>query len=392
VRFSGEYKTLRLAQPQIRQHGTIRPLRILLDYRPALRQRTGVGEYAHQMAAAIARRGDEAAVTLFSSSWKDRLLPGTVPGAAVVDARVPVRILNLLWHRLGWPPVETFGPTPDIAWSLHPLLMPSRGAAQVVSIHDLYFLDRPEATTREVRRDYAALAAAHARRAHGIITISEYTRGLIETRLGIPRERITVCYPGAPPWPPRPAPAVAGPILHLGTIEPRKNVQALIRAYLAVAASHDTPPLVLAGRVVTPVDALFPPDTPARLRAMVECRGYVSDEERGRLLRAASMLVVPSADEGFGIPALEAMTVGLPVIAAARGSLPEVVGDAGVLVDPADAAALPAAIRRVLGDPALRSELAARGIARARRFDWDASAGRLLEAFRAALARRRSAR
>jgi glycosyltransferase involved in cell wall biosynthesis len=80
------------------------------------------------------------------------------------------------------------------------------------------------------------------------------------------------------------------------------------------------------------------------------------------------------------------------VIAAARGSLPEVVGDAGVLVDPADAAALPAAIRRVLGDPALRSELAARGIARARRFDWDASAGRLLEAFRAALARRRSAR
>jgi glycosyltransferase involved in cell wall biosynthesis len=362
-------------------------LRILLDYRPALRQRTGVGEYAHQMASALARRADEADVTLFSSSWKDRLAPTAVRGAATVDTRVPVRVLNLLWHRLGWPPVELFGVRPDVAWSLHPLLMPSRGAAQVVSIFDLYFLDHPSETTREVRRDYAALVASHASRADAIVTSSEYTRGLIEKRLGIPPERIAVCYPGAPTWRVREEPT-GGPILHVGTIEPRKNVPALIRAYLALGA--DVPPLVLAGRVAMAVDDLFPPDAPERLRSRVRFRGYVADEERLRLYREASMLVVPSADEGFGIPALEAMTIGCPVIASARGSLPEVIGDAGLMVDPEDGVALTDAMRRVLADGALRREMAAKGVARARAFDWDVSAGRLLDSFAGAIERRRA--
>ena len=99
-------------------------LRILLDYRPALRARTGVGEYVHEIASALARQlGSSDSLTLFSSSWKDRLSAGRVPGAAVVDARVPVRLLNLAWHRLGWPPVERFAGPIDIAHSGHPLLM-----------------------------------------------------------------------------------------------------------------------------------------------------------------------------------------------------------------------------------------------------------------------------
>jgi glycosyltransferase involved in cell wall biosynthesis len=362
-------------------------LRILLDYRPALRQRTGVGEYAHQMASALARRADEADVTLFSSSWKDRLDRTAVPGAASVDAKVPVRVLNLLWHRFGWPPVELFGARADVAWSLHPLLMPSR-AARVVSIFDLYFLDHRAQTAREVRRDYASLVASHASRADAIVTSSEYTRGLIETRLGIPRERIAVCYPGAPPWRVREE-SSRGPILHVGTIEPRKNVPALIRAYLALAARADVPPLVLAGRVGMAADDLFPPGAPEGLRSLVHFRGYVSDEERLRLYRDASMLVVPSADEGFGIPALEAMTIGCPVVASSRGSLPEVIGDAGLLVDPDDEGALADAMRRALTDEALRREMAARGVARSRMFDWDVSAGRLLEIFAGAIERRR---
>ena len=364
-------------------------LRILLDYRPALRERTGVGEYAHQMASALARRAGEADVTLFSSSWKDRLDATAVSGAAAIDARVPVRILNLAWHRLGWPPVELFGARPDVAWSLHPLLMPSR-AAQVVSIFDLYFLDHRAQTTREVRRDYASLVSSHAGRADAIVTSSEYTRGLIETRLGVPRGRIAVCYPGAPPWQVRQEPA-GGPILHVGTIEPRKNVPALIRAYLALAAKADVPPLVLAGRVTMAVDDLLPPDTPERLRSRVRFRGYVAEEERLRLYREASMLVVPSADEGFGIPALEAMTIGCPVIASARGSLPEVVGDGALLVDPDDGGALTDAMQRVLTDEPLRRGMAARGVARSRAFDWDVSAGRLLETFASAIERRRAA-
>ena len=341
------------------------------------------------MATALARRAGEAELTLFSSSWKDRLPPDAVPGAATVDARVPVRVLNLLWHRLGWPPVELMGARPEVTWSLHPLLMPTRTAAQVASIFDLYFLDHRSHTTGEVRRDYAPLVATHASRAHAIITSSEYTRGLLETRLGIPRERVAVCYPGAPPWRVREEPS-GGPILHVGTIEPRKNVPALIRAYVALATQADVPPLVLAGRVAMPVDELFPPDAPERLRSLVRFRGYVADEERLRLYREAAMLVVPSADEGFGIPALEAMTIGCPVIASARGSLPEVVGGAGLLVDPDDTGALTHAMRRVLTDEVLRREMAAKGVARSHAFDWDASAGRLLETFAAAIERRRT--
>ncbi len=361
-------------------------LRILLDYRSALRQRTGVGEYAHQLGAALCRVQTGPEVTLFSSSWKDRLPADALAGAATLDARVPVSLLNFAWHRLGWPPIESLGASPDVAWSLHPLLMPARRAAQVVTVYDLYFLDHPAATAREVRRDYAALAGPHARRADGVIAISEYTRGLVETRLGVPSGRVTVCYPGAPAWRVREEPASAGPILHIGTVEPRKNVAALISAYLTLASTRtDTPPLLFAGRVATPP---LPQRELDEHRQHVKFLGYVTDDERLQLYRDASMLVVASADEGFGITALEAMTIGLPVVAARRGALPEVLGDAGILVDTDDPVILAGAMRLLLDDPVLRREQAAKGVSRARDFSWDSSAVRLLAAFREAMARR----
>src|SRR5262245_26013224 len=128
-------------------------VRILLDYRPALRQRTGVGEYAHELASALVPRlGPDDRLTLFSSSWKDRLSPAVLPGRSVdvIDARVPVTFLNFFWHRLEWPAVETLAGDVDIAHSMHPLLMPAQRSAQVVTIYDLYFLDHPENTRAEI--------------------------------------------------------------------------------------------------------------------------------------------------------------------------------------------------------------------------------------------------
>jgi glycosyltransferase involved in cell wall biosynthesis len=357
-------------------------LRILVDYRPALRQRTGVGEYAHNLAAALARRAG-IDITLFSSSYKDRLADETVPGTATLDAKIPVTLLNFAWHRLGWPPVENLGAHADIVWSLHPLLMPTLHAVQAVTVHDLYFLDHPEATAREIRRDYPTLAASHARRAGVVIANSEYTKRLVAQRLEVPAERITVCYPGAPAWRVREEPPSPGPVLHIGTVEPRKNAESLINGYLALAARYPgAPPLVFAGRIETPVRL----DTdPANVRFL----GYVSEEERLRLFREASVLVIASWDEGFGLPALEAMTIGLPVIAANRGSLPEVLGTAGILVDPDKPSEIADAIHRLLEDPALRREQAAKGVARASEFSWDASALRVVSAFQEAIARGR---
>ena len=363
-------------------------MRILIDYRPALRERTGVGEYTHQVAAALLPRTE---LTLFSSSFRDRLPAGLLPGAGRVDLRVPVRILNLAWHRLEWPPIERLAGPVDVAHSMHPLLMPARRAAQVITIHDLFFLERPEATAAEIRRDYPALAAAHARRADAIVTVSRYTAREVERRLGVEADRVIVCPPGAPSWRPRDSPAPGGPILFIGTIEPRKNVPALLAAYEHLAARRaDVPPLVLAGRAHTGAEAILRRLREPALAGRAQHLGYVSSAERERLYRSASMLVLPSFDEGFGMPVLEALSIGLPVIAANRGALPEVAGAAASLVDPDDHAALALAIERLLDDAAAYGRAVENGLRQARQFTWDHTAARLLEAYAEAVTRRRT--
>ena len=365
-------------------------MRVLIDYRPALRQRTGVGEYAHQLAAAVVPRlGPTGRLVLFSSSWKDRLTTAPVPGAETVDARVPVTLLNLAWHRLGWPAIERMAGPIDVAHSMHPLLIPTRRAAQVVTVHDLHFLDYADATTAEIRRDYPALAAEHARTADGVIAVSEYTAGQVVSRLGVERSRITVCPSGAPPWRPRDQAPSSGPILFMGTIEPRKNVTTLLDAYeKLIARDASIPPLLLAGGAGFRSETVLARLTGAPLEGRVRHLGYVADPDRESLYRSASLVVMPSLDEGFGLPALEAMTLGVPVVASNRGALPEVLGGAGLLFDPQDSTAIADTIERVLGNPDLAASCAARGIERSRNYSWDASAAALVGAYEQAVTRR----
>jgi glycosyltransferase involved in cell wall biosynthesis len=357
-------------------------LRILLDYRPALRERTGVGEYVHEMAAAIGRRLDPSdELVLFSSSWKDRLAATTPPGRRV-DVRVPVRLLNRLWHRLEAPAIERFTGPVDVVHAAHPLLIPTRGAARLVTVHDLDFLDHPERTAREIRRDYAALAAAHAQRADAVVAVSMFTAGEVERRLDVPRNRIVVASPGAPAWEPRPAPVPRGPILFMGTLEPRKNVGALLHAYARLLEQKaDAPELWLAGGATAAaapwLRAIAEPPLAGRVRHL----GYIASERRHDLYGQASMLVLPSHLEGFGIPVLEAMAAGVPTIVSNRGALPEVAGGAAQVVEPDDIDGMAAAMRRYLDDEAAAATAVRDGLARARQYSWDASAATLVEAY-----------
>jgi glycosyltransferase involved in cell wall biosynthesis len=322
---------------------TSRSVRVVIDYRPALKERSGVGEYTHQLVAALLAvpangSGDSIDLTLFSSSWKDRLIrSAALEGATMVDKRIPVKLLNFSWHRLGWPPVEqlTRG-TFDVTHSLHPLLLPSRAAAQVVTIHDLNFLTHPERLRAEIRRDYPALASKHAHRADWIVVPSEFTAGEVERRLGVPRAKIAVCPPGAPDWTPRAGPPKEGYVLFLGTLEPRKNVGALLDAYELLLSQQVSalPKLVLAGKATEQARPWLDRISKAPLKDFVNHIGYVEPAKRRSLFEDARLLVQPSYEEGFGIPVLEAMTVGVPVVASNRGALPEVLGDAGELVDP----------------------------------------------------------
>jgi glycosyltransferase involved in cell wall biosynthesis len=369
-------------------------MRILVDYRPALRERTGVGEYIHQLVRAFAaRKEDEVAV--LTSSWKDRPAPGLAAelNARIIDRRVPVRALNYAWHRLEWPPVEVLAGPCDVVHAAHPLAIPTRRAAQVVTIHDLFFLMEPGRTHAEIRRDYVPLAAAHARRADAVITSTQYGRSLVADLLGVPGERIYVCPAGAPAWNRlgrEPKVPVGSHVLFLGTLEARKNIGALLDAYeVLLRRRAGAPHLVLAGR---PTDAAAqwlerigrPP-----LAGHVTHLGYIAQDRREQLYAEARLLVLPSLDEGFGLTALEAMSAGVPVVVANRGSLPEVVGRAGTFVEPDDVTGLANAIERLAFDDGAALDHARAGIARAREFTWTRAAATLRQAYLDAVARRR---
>jgi glycosyltransferase involved in cell wall biosynthesis len=309
-----------------------------------------------------------------------------------VDRRIPVSVLNWLWHRAEWPPVERLAGVVDVAHAAHPLLIPTRTAAQVVTIHDLFFLSHPERTQAEIRRDYPALAGAHARRADAVITSTVHTRDLLVAQLDVPRDRIYVCPPGPPAWQTlghTPNVPEQGYILFIGTLEPRKNIGVLLDAYAELLGQlPDAPRLVLAGRAPAEAAPWLARLAEPSLRGRATHVGYVPDGEQEQLYAGARTLVLPSLDEGFGLPVLAALSAGIPVVASCRGSLPEVVGGGGTLIDPEDPGALARALARLSTDRAFALAQAEAGLRRARDFSWHSSADTLHQAYADAVARR----
>jgi glycosyltransferase involved in cell wall biosynthesis len=387
-------------------------VRILLDYRPALRARTGVGEFVHELARALTASGTGAAdrLTLFTASWRDRpdpALRATLGATAVVDWRIPVRALAWAWNRLEWPPIEWLAGVADVVHSQSPLLIPSTDAASLITIHDLHFLSHPEHSDAEIRRDFPGLVRDHARRADHVIVSSRFVAADVKFRLDVPEERITVCSPGAPTWaadvrrrrrdphgdPPRTQRTLnerktGAPILFLGTLEPRKNIGGLLKAYgILRSRRSDAPALVLAGGVRDSVRPILAEAQASAIGAHIQLPGYVTDTEKQRLYHEASMLVLPSFDEGFGLPVLEAMACGVPVVVSTGGSLPEVCGDAAAPVDPEDADGLAREMARLL-DPDAAADATSRGLAQAATYSWTECARQARAAYAAALAAR----
>jgi glycosyltransferase involved in cell wall biosynthesis len=373
-------------------------VRIVLDYRPALRERTGVGEFVHELTRALAaeklRRGRNDQLAVLTTSWKDRPAPdlaSELPGVEVLDRRIPVRAITWSWNRLGWPPIEWFAGAADVVHAQSPLIIPTRDAARVITIHDLDFLTRPDRAQAEMRRDYPALVHKHASRADQIVVSSHYTAGEVMRQLGVPRYRLTVCSPGAPRWASDVAKQRAGSdlgstILFVGTLDPRKNIAGLLDAYEKLLSRRpDAPTLVIAGRIPDAAAPLVARIGRPPLAGGVELRGYVPNHERPSLYRQARMLVLPSFEEGFGLPVLEAMASGVPVIVSDRGSLPEVAGDAATPIPPDHVEALSAEMERLLDRDAARQAVS-RGLVQAARYTWENCAASALDAYREAIA------
>lgn len=369
-------------------------MKVALDIRPALSKPTGAGIYIASLAERLPRLDADSQYTLFTSSWRERWThPVNRPNVRVADRRVPVRVLNFAWNRLGWPPIETLcGADFDIVHSAHPLIVPTRGARKLTTIHDLFFLKRPDMTSAEVRRDYAPLVRAHAARADGILCPSEFTASEVERLLNVPRSRVAVIPLGVDPLyrtPPDEGAAreflgrqglPSGAILYVGSEEPRKNLKALVDGYRRFAASaQDAPALILVGPSATEMTTAAGP-------GRILTPGYLDRSDIRALMAVSRCLALMSLEEGFGLPVAEAMAAGLPVVCTRGGSLAEIAGDAAEFVErPEDVEGIAAGFRKVVGDPVLASSLRARGLERSRLYDWDRTASLTLAFYRRVL-------
>ena len=279
-------------------------------------------------------------------------------------------------------------------------------ARSVVTVHDLSFLLYPDTHSADSRRYYAQVAWT-VERADRIIAVSEATKRDLVREVGADPARIRVVYEAATfdadrhrtsPLPrsavergpgdevPEPAPFAQPYVLSVqAAIEPRKNIPRLIEAFAQARRAHPEMRLVVAGGPGADAPVVRAAVTRHDLAGVVDFPGVLPESLLQAGYRGALALAYPSLYEGFGLPLLEAMSVGTPVIASQVSSLPEVAGDAALLVDPFDVDALAGALEQVAGDEALRADLAARGYRRVRRFSWERAAQETLAVYREAL-------
>lgn len=370
-------------------------MRTCLDVSAALAQTAGIGRYARELALALHHAG-EVELSLFHNRQPVAQLPPAL--AALPRSQAPLS--NKVWRFFvlgGLPLLPGWRAAIDGCDIFHgaDAITPRLRQPTVITIHDLTTHLFPQYHTRLNRLYLRWALPVMARRSAAIIADSHATKRDIVAQLGVSPNKITVVHLGVDGavFAPQPA-ATAGPaltqvgvrrpyLLAVGTLEPRKNLATLLRAYATLPAS--TPPLVLVGGLGWGDDSLATAIDALNLRGRVQMTGYIADELLPALYSQAEVFVYPSIYEGFGLPVLEAMACGAPVITSNVSSLPEVAGDAALLVDPHDVGKLAAAIQTLLEAPGQRQRRQEAGLVRARAFSWARCAFDTVNVYRAVL-------
>ncbi len=365
-------------------------MRITIDLSPAVHHHAGIGRYTHELVTALAALDHANEYCAFYNAPHGDERPDApldrLPSHTVRQSTKMWR-MNVLLASLGGVAMDRWLPSCDVFHATDYVLPPLYHAGGVLTIYDLTFLLFKEYHLPLNRWYLSLMLPSFARRADAVIVISNNTRRDVEHMLQIPSEKITVIYLGvAPEFNPindtNEMARVRGKyklpprfILYFGTIEPRKNLPILLEAYHALLLrEHTLPHLVLAGRKGWLHHSVLRRVNELGLTKHVHFTEWIDEKDVPALMNAADVFVYPSLYEGFGLPPLEAMACGTPVICANASSLPEVVGDGAILFDPRDAAALVRALSDVLANEYLRAELRARGIAQASRFSWTRAA------------------
>ena len=358
-------------------------MRIGIDATALPPQLFGVGNYIVNLTQALLRLEATNEYLIFAKSPHAEWFAGS-GHAQVVRANLPSR-----FHRIAWE--QTFFPLLirrhhlDVVHSPHYTTPILAACAHIVTFHDMTFFSHPEAHLLYKRIFFRTMIAVSARRADAIIAISQNTHDDILRRLPInPAKVFTIPYGIASIFRPMPKPAQdkirrrydlpAQFVLYVGNLEPRKNLPMLLRAFAQLVQRGLPHALVLVGSRGWKEEPIFSTLRALNLGARVFLPGYIPQDELPALYSAASVFVYASRYEGFGLPVLEAMACGAPVITSNVASMPEIAGNAGVLIDPNDETELTDALGRVLTDDELRTRLARAGLERAQSFSWERAA------------------
>jgi glycosyltransferase involved in cell wall biosynthesis len=348
-------------------------VRIAFDVSPLSHPRSGIGNYLRGSLAGLAEAaGGEHEIVAFAPTSPRGLkaIPQALEG---IPVELRLRFLPFAhfwrqgWSRLSRPGVERFLGPIDVLHFSDWMYPPQRAGIRATTIHDLVPLSHPEWVQGRTRRMHAAKYRNTAASCDLVFTNSEHTKRDVVELLGVPEARTRVAHPGVDErFSPEGERADLGQpyVLAVATLEPRKNLTTALDAFAVLG--RDDLLLAVAG-------AEGWGEQPELDRPRIVQLGYVTDKELARLYRGASAFVYPSRFEGFGMPIVEAMASGVPVVASAHPSLDEASGDAALRADPEDPAALAEALRRALME---RERLVSAGLAHARRFTW-AQTGRV---------------
>jgi glycosyltransferase involved in cell wall biosynthesis len=365
--------------------GLVSTIRLGFDMTPAFVSPAGVGRYAHGMRGALARRSDVELHPLASTGSQAGGALGRVARGIVREGLYYPFLLARRARHAG----------AEVLHCPAPYGPRTGGLPLVLSAHDVLPLSHPELFTRTMTAHMRYVSVPNLRRADRVVCGSEHVRGELVERVGVDPERVSVTAYGVDERfrPTEPDAAwlrgrfgVEGEyLLCVGTLEPRKNLLTALKAFRLVAARSEGRRLVIVGARGWR-NELFERELRESARNVV-IAGSVSDDELVRLYGGAACLLFPSLGEGIGFPVLEAMACGTPVVTSDRTSLPEVAGDAGILVDPTSPEQIAEAVERILDDRRLRAVLGERGLERSAPHTWPRCAEATLEVYRAALAR-----